>query len=279
LDIDTRLAQLRSAVGHADHLIDGATYPQVRDLFDACCTDQLQATELQQLSPEYGKEEHLLPVDGTGTAVHPSQDVIEDYRAQAAQHPGFAHWLQEAPFGDGQQPILLVARWLCHLVGFRHQTVELFLDHPAVPEYTLIQVRSLAKVEAPGCFDLPAAGHLTGVASPQEGLYKELEEELGLTGHDINDVQQIGSYDHVDPPDASDLYNAEHRTVFAGRLKGDALPRIRFVDHEVAAVAIYSLAEIQMLLDAHPERVASGLAHSWPLYLATRGLSGSWRTD
>jgi 8-oxo-dGTP pyrophosphatase MutT (NUDIX family) len=274
LDLAIHLAQLRSAVRRADHLLDGVTYPQVRDVFDTCRVDQRQATELPRLAPEYGKEEYLLPVDATGAAHAPPQDVVKDYRAHASRHPGFEHWLQEAVLGHGGQPILLVARWLCHLVGFRHRTVELFLDHPFIAEYTLVQVRSLAKVEAPGCFDLPAAGHIAGTASPQEGLCQELEEELGLIRNDISNLQQIGSYDHADPMSDSGLHNVEYRTVFAGRLKVDALQRIRFVDHEVAAIAVCSLTEIEMLLDTHPERVASGLTHSWPLYLATRSPSG-----
>jgi 8-oxo-dGTP pyrophosphatase MutT (NUDIX family) len=268
--LGAHVAQLSSAVAQADHRLDGITYPQVRALFDRCRSSAPDATALRQLAPEYGREEYLLPVDRTGAAVHPPRDVVEAYRAAARQHPAFGQWLQETPLGGEGWPVLLAARWLCHLVGFRHRSVELFLDHPAADEYTLLQVRSLNKVEAPGCFDLPAAGHIAGIAPPGDALFQELEEELGLTLADVCDVRPIGSYDHTDPVRRSGLRNAEYRAVFAGRLRAGALSRIRFVDGEVAAVALFSRVEIQMLLNSRPERVASGLAHSWSFYLAAR---------
>jgi 8-oxo-dGTP pyrophosphatase MutT (NUDIX family) len=270
LDIATRLTQIRSAVHGADHLLDDTTYPPVRDLFDACRTNPRQVAALQQRAPEYGREEYLLLVNHTGVVVHPPQTVVDQYRAHAARYPGFGRWFQETPLGSKGRPVLLVARWLCHLAGFRHRAVQLFLDHPAAAPYTLLQVRSMTKVQFPGCFDMPAAGHIAGIAPPGDTLFKELEEELGLTLADVAHIRPIGSYDCIEPPRRSELYDAEYRAVFCGRLQPGALARIRFVDGEVAAMAVFSTAEIQMLLHSHPERIASGLARSWPLYLAAK---------
>ena len=121
---------------------------------------------------------------------------LVDFNETLEHYPGFGRWFRAAQVGG--TPVLLVARWLCHLAGFRHRTVQLFLEHPTAEAYTLLQVRGLDKAEAPGSFDLPAAGHVAGVDTIEEALFAELEEELGLRAEDLDGLAAVGRYVYGD---------------------------------------------------------------------------------
>ena len=223
---------------------------------------------LEELAPEFGKSEFLLCVDDAGASVAPGKSVRTDLHDTLAHHPGFGRWFRVSQV-DGA-PVLLVARWLCHLAGFRHRTVQLFLEHPTADAYTLMQVRGLDKAEAPGCFDLPAAGHVAGVDTIEEALFGELEEELGLRPEDLNGLVAVGRYVYNDSLAGTAFRNVEYRAVYSARLKPGALGKARFVDGEVAALALFSVSEIETLIERFPERVASGLVGSWPIYRERR---------
>jgi isopentenyldiphosphate isomerase len=149
--------------------------------------------------------------------------------------------------------------------------VHLFIDHAQRDDYTLVQVRGFGKAESPGRFDLPAAGHSAGTESTGVTLHKELKEELGLDGDDLVDLKQIGGYEYQGVKGASGVHNVEFRTVFRSRLKACRLDRIGFADGEVAAICLFGKEELEVLLGTCPERVASGLRASFPIYLGSKG--------
>lgn len=283
------IRRLRAAVQRAAGALDGDVYQAAKALFMACLARRALFDELRRLAPQYGKPEFLLPVDASGAPLVPTDAVLQDFRLIVAANPEFALWLQEAGaraagvpasgIGRGAAPLvsgdaaLLVARWLCALSGLRHRTVELFIDHPQARGYTLIQVRSPAKLEYPGSFDLPCAGHVVGMASVEEGLFQELAEELGLREADLAGLRRLGAYEHAesraansDSPGAT--LDVEYRTLFRARLQPGALERIRFADGEVAAIAVFAVDDLQAVLRDTPARVASGLSASLALYLA-----------
>ena len=261
---------LQRQVAGADHVVSRDVYYKIRQLFLSSLDD---LPDLQQISPEYGKLEFLLCVHGTRELVPFLPEVLEDFEQTASLHPEFARWFKADKPKGSDLAVLLVARCLCHLIGIRHRTVHLFIDHPQVDDYTLVQVRGLGKVESPGCFDLPAAGHIAGLALTTDTLLKELEEELGLDRNDIVNLEQIGCYEYEGVEDGSGVHNVEFRTVFRSRLKDGRLDGIRFVDGEVAAVCLFTMRELEVLLDTFPEMVASGLRASFPIYLGSRGNS------
>jgi isopentenyldiphosphate isomerase len=258
------IKRLRSRVSQADHLLTPAAYAEVIHLFDACASDPALVSALRARSPEWSRREFLLNVDGTGHLAAPMDGMLADFRDRGNEHRDVDNWLEEGQV-DGR-PVLLVARWLCHLVGFRHRTVQTFLDHPTANGYTLLQVRGFDKDEAPGCFDMPCAGHVAGPETAEEALSHELGEELGLERSDVPSLQALGCYEYRDLAEGSPLWNVEFRAVYRGRLAAGALAKMRFVDGEVAAVALFAASEVGRLIEAAPERVASGLAGSWGMY-------------
>jgi isopentenyldiphosphate isomerase len=262
------ISRLRAQTTQADHCLTPSTYHEIRRLFEACASDPSTLDALRARAPEYAGREFLLNIDEQGEPVHPTPPVLAGYRRTLRRHPAFALWLEERR--SAGRPLLLVSRWLCHLAGFRHRTVQLFLDHPAADGYTLLQVRGFDKAEAPGCFDTPCAGHVTALQSLDEALLEELAQELGLDRSDLSPPEFLGRYQYRDAIDGPTRYNVELRTVHRSRLLPGALSRIRFLDREVAALALFAASEVEPLLDTAPDRVASGLAASWPLYLRAR---------
>jgi isopentenyldiphosphate isomerase len=261
VEAEAPLSALLGTLERADYVLDQATYLKVRALFLACADTPALLQMIQRIAPEYGKPEFLLCVDAKGQAVTLDTNTLQDFSTLATEKPNFELWFQSSQDGTEGRPVLLVARWLCHLAGFRHRVVHLFLDHPTVPGYTLVQVRGAVKAEAPGKFDLPVAGHVIGVEKVKAALAQEMREELGLTRADVVDLRLLDEYEYADPVDAP-LHNREWRSVFSARLQAKALPRIRFADGEVAAIATFSLDELRTLAEAFPERLASGLAYS-----------------
>jgi isopentenyldiphosphate isomerase len=260
-------ARLRLRIAEEQHVLSRDSYHRLWQQFMALRFD---VQRMSELTPEYDQQESLLNVDDKGNAVPFTHDTLDDFREAASQYPAIARWFQIARVAERDSQVLLVGRWLCHLVGIRHRTVQLFIDHPSLGDYTLIQVRGLNKVESPGCFDLPAAGHIAGTESLTATLFKELEEELNLQREDIEDLALIGHYEYRGLQDGSSVQNVELCTVFRSRLKPGRLPKIRFVDGEVAAISMFDLSELQALIATFPERTASGLRGSLPLYLQSR---------
>jgi isopentenyldiphosphate isomerase len=188
--------------------------------------------------------------------------LLADYRETLTRHAGFTAWLREETAPEGEE-VLLVTRWLCHLAGYRHRTVQLYIMHPERPDYVFVQVRGLTRPEAPGNFDSPVAGHVPGLADPAAIILAELAEEIGLSPEDVRDLRLTTTYNYLTPDRTELFYNNEYRAVFTCRLAPEAWPRLRFPDAEVAAICIFAVGELAALIERYPERVASGLRASF----------------
>jgi isopentenyldiphosphate isomerase len=294
MEIEDLLARLRAAATASGHVLDLTTYRAAHDLFARCDAGPAGAAALAALAPEYGQPEYLASVDAGGRSEHHPRELIEDFQAFAARRAGFRAWFQPAldeglpvsawpwrstgfrawfqpALDEGERPVLLAARWLCHLAGLRHRTVQLFIDHPSLRAYTLIQVRALSRPEAPGAFDLPVAGHVAGLAPVGEALLREMEEELGLSSDGVEALAFLGACNYEEPPANLSWRNYEHRAVFRCRLAPGGLAGLRLQSSEVAAICIFPVEELVALLKRFPERIASGLRESFVLYAGRQG--------
>lgn len=247
---------LRRTVRAAGHALTEEAYAAARQAFE-------QGLDAASLAPEYGRREYLRNVAADGAPIPATAAMLEDYRRTIGQRPEFGLWFQET---QAPRPALLAARWLCHLAGLRHATVQWFLDDAAREGYTLAQVRGVDRPQAPGCFDLPAAGHVVGATPPEEARWLELREELGLGPPDLADVELLVRGEYIDPRDDGTIYDVEDCHVYRGRLHEGALSRIRFVDGEAAAVALFAVPALAALIERFPERVGPGLRAAWRYY-------------
>ena len=215
---------------------------------------------MEHAGPEFERDEFLLNVDQGGRPTEVSARDTADTQRTIAAYPAYARWFRVEA---GQ---LLVARWLCHLVGLRHRTVHLMLDHPLLPGHLIVQVRSLSKHEAPGCFDLPVAGHVTGVETPERALATECKEELALSRECLAGLRQIGAHEQALLPTPSGFSDVEYQMVYRARLTRAGWLHASAADHEVAAIAAFSRSDLAAMLREHPDRVAPGLTAALSRY-------------
>lgn len=222
-------------------------------LTDALVDDLVRGAREGSLD-DLPRNEFLLPLDANGAAVSIEQATAERVTAATEAAPGLEALLRVAA-----RRTVLVSRGVCHRIGLRHRTVQLLLDHPTQAALALIQVRGFDKVDAPGAFDLPCAGHVIGLATAADSLAKELGEELGLKMADLVGLERLGAYEYRDLDQRPGFVNVEHRDVYRARLTEGAPARIRFADGEVAGLVVMARATVRELAARYPGRVASGL--------------------
>ncbi len=274
MDFNGTLSQVRSSLKEEGSVLNKRVFDKITDFFLLCFQDPQHSESLRQRSSEYSKiekqaekdREFFLNVDDNGLS-HPTDILVQAFQTKADQYPSFHLWFSESQAPDDTTPVLLVARWLAHFAGFRHRCAHIFLDHPKKEDYTFVQLRSFSKADSPGCFDLPVGGHAKGCERIKKTAEKELYEELNLCLTNIDCFDSIGSYNYNDPPKRPDFHNVEHRTVFWGRLQSQSLSTTQFSDGEVAALCMFSIPELSILLEQFPERAGSGLIGSLHVYL------------
>jgi isopentenyldiphosphate isomerase len=265
----TLVNELTSLVERSDYVLDEATFAGILKLFTLIEEDQTSRIHLRVVSPEFGEPEFLRSLASNGEPVWPPEALVNQIQKQLHLHPTFARWMCEVQT-PGQGPItFLIARWLCHLAGFRHGTVQLFIELPDRDGTTLLQVRGAKKTDAPGCYDLPVAGHISRLDNPLESLRRESIEEMALNLDMVDHLSFLGAYDFVDHERRSHLTNMEYRYVYACRLNAAPWQSLQPDPEEVASISIFSYDEIENLLTTFPERFASGIKSSFPLYSNT----------
>lgn len=258
---------LRLQVAQTGFVLSPAIFKRIQKLFlQEYAVDD--GSRLLALTREYNHPEYLLVVDAAGQPVLPDAGMLKAFADSAREAPLFQRWFRLEAIAEGPhqgKPVLLAARWLCHLSGLRHVTVEMFLDPPAWPGVTLVQVRGVNKMESPAGFDLPCAGHVDGQDGIAASMWKELEEELGLCAEDLEEMHEVCRFDA--PADSGpEPRNHEYRVLYQARLKAASVNRIRLREGEVAGLAVISLPELRVLIERFPERVASGLVEAMPFY-------------
>ncbi len=254
---------LREAVLAEERVLSRTVFEQIRQIFIGQYAGRKRTAEV--LTREYGREEFLLVVDDQGMASGTSDSSSQVYHDTVAKNPVFGKWFQEANVPETGQ-VLLAARWLCHLIGLRHRTVEIFIDPPHLEGHTLVQVRGMDKYEAPGAFDIPCAGHVSQADSAAGALRKELAEELNLSIDDLTAMCLVARYNSYTGSLQGECLNNEYRFLYRARLKDNAAKYIRFTDGEVAGLAVFSVLELRALVERFPERIASGLGDAMIYY-------------
>lgn len=264
---EASIQELVDAVAASGHQIGDAAFDAFQ-MFLGQCDKQPGGVEAacRRIAPEYGRAEYLLCVDHSGKGTSIPAPMLNQILMLCKRWPAWEASFRIVGPQDGSEPALLIARWLCHLAGFRHRTVHLFLDHPILSDHTLIQVRGINKEEAPGRFGLPVAGHIVGLDTTQETLAKELGEELGLSIKMLADLRHLGCYESKHPSDLDELCNVECHEVYRARLSSEGWLCAHARDAEVAAIAAFQVADLYAMVDRFPERVASGLKGSLSMY-------------
>lgn len=188
--------------------------------------------------------------------------------------PGGKDWNEEFAVTrpDGSSTGVWGARWLFHLLGIPHRSVDIGLTTPG--GLVLLQRRSPRKADNPDLWDLAVTGHVSraGGESAETGYraaaLRELEEELGLGSALAHRRRELGAPDadvscllegkglleidlpRADPPDPDPRWwhlNVEIRQLFGGILSAEALARLCPQAEEVSGVFLCSRAEARRL--------------------------------
>jgi len=133
--------------------------------------------------------------------------------------------------------------------GLLHRIVRIVIEHP--DGRLLLQRRSPAKDLFPDCWDNAVGGHVDVGEDYETAAYRELEEELGLTGQHL---LEMGAYCSATQTQGHSL-NRFHRTY---KMMTDTLPD-KLELGKVDEVRWFTLAEVKQLIREHPEHVADGL--------------------
>lgn len=115
-------------------------------------------------------------------------------------------------------------------------------------DQVLIQQRS-EHVAKPLLLDNSVGGHVDAGETYEQAAYRELEEELGLTGYGLKEIQlSYRTYDFF-----SGVYSLR---------VPDAI-ELNFDPHEVKALLWFAPEELTALVTNEPERCTKGMVQTW----------------
>jgi 16S rRNA (adenine1518-N6/adenine1519-N6)-dimethyltransferase len=117
----------------------------------------------------------------------------------------------------------------------------------------LIQKRSSKKELFPGRWDNSAAGHVDAGETYEQAALRELNEELGLKGIEL---QKLGDY-YVDVTD--DWRHMKRFTRSYKIVLQDPLPSFNLPKDEVESIEWMDIEKVKALVANHPEQVTDGL--------------------
>ena len=142
-------------------------------------------------------------------------------------------------------------RDVIHRDGLKHRAVHIFAlnKHGEI----FLQKRSRLKDKCPGLWDSSAAGHVDAGEEYQACAIRELEEELGLTGHNVTEVGKLGAHANT---------GWEHVRLYATLADG----KIRFPCVEIEYGQWFTMPQIDAWVEAVPEDFAPGFLACWKLW-------------
>ena len=142
-------------------------------------------------------------------------------------------------------------RDVIHRDNLKHRAVHIFAlnKHGEI----FLQKRSRLKDKCPGLWDSSAAGHVDAGEEYEACAVRELEEELGLTDHDVQEVGKLGAHANT---------GWEHVRLYATLADG----KIRFPCVEVEYGHWFTMPQIEEWVNAVPEDFAPGFLACWKLW-------------
>ena len=256
--LDKLLKNVREVAADEGNMLTEKSYRELLKLYLYVTNHVPYLDRKELLSREYQKDEFLAVVDIMGNVIEAPSTILHDFRHSSSQHPELKEWFHEHAL-EGEKNTLLVARWLCHAVGIRHGTSHLILTMEDDEDQIVVQLRSMKKAEAPGCFDLPVAGHVDGLQSYDETIRKEAEEELGLNFKKLSHIEYLRGYEQTSQSKDGRIWNAEYHRVYRAQLSRGQLAEIKPDPEEVAGIMVLSQIELKGMMKTNPERFASGI--------------------
>jgi 8-oxo-dGTP pyrophosphatase MutT (NUDIX family) len=257
----------RQAVESTGGVLTSESWAGIKEFY-RFISSELRPSDLPILiSSEFDSGEFLACVDPGGDKVMTPASLVTDFTQFLEANPAFNSWFIIGRHIGFDQPFLLPARWLCHLLGLRHGTAHLILFVSNPSGRLLLQVRSMRKNTSPGCYDLPVAGHVDGLQSYEDTLRKETFEEIGLDIDRLTDLRCLGGYLDCDKENEIVFNNCEYHRVFSASIKTNLIPGLVPLPGEVATLAVFPPDEIRTMRRAFPVIFAPGIQQTFDRFL------------
>lgn len=166
-------------------------------------------------------------------------------------------------------------RWLCHLLGLRHQAVHILLgwQSPKLGLCWVLQLRSWDKADAPAHLDISAAGHVSYKFSsePEKVALQELNEELGIEVHKFIEtgLKVIPAYEMTNRSSNPNFRNREWCHLYYAEISQDQWNNINFNDGEVSGLMLVPASQSNSLLNSEILPQAAALKYSLYHFIST----------
>lgn len=152
---------------------------------------------------------------------------------------------------EADQVIGQKTRKAVHAEKLIHRAVHIFVFNKR--KEILLQKRSGLKDNFPNRWDSSAAGHLNAGETYQDCVVRELQEELGITDVDIQEISKLS-------PNEKTGY--EWIGLYLSRYDG----ALRYPCSEVYTTEWFSIEQVQQWIDKRPEDFASGFIECWSVF-------------
>lgn len=145
-------------------------------------------------------------------------------------------------------------RDVIHRDQLKHRAVHVFVMNRKGELF--LQKRSRLKDKCPGLWDSSAAGHVDAGEDYPTCAIRELEEELGLSDHQVLEVGRLGAHANT---------GWEHVRLYATLIEGV----IRFPCVEIEYGQWFTMEQIESWVSKIPEDFAPGFVACWKLWKET----------
>ncbi|MCP5536684.1 MAG: ribosomal RNA small subunit methyltransferase A [Akkermansiaceae bacterium] len=152
---------------------------------------------------------------------------------------------------DDDMVLRQATRDTVHQQNLLHRAVHLFVFNKR--KELFLQKRSRLKDRHPGVWDSSAAGHLAAGEDYEETAVRELDEEMGIKGTEVQEVGRVAACENT---------GWEHVRLYLARHDG----AVRFPCSEVEAGQWFSLDELRQWVHARPQDFASGFIECWNVF-------------
>lgn len=127
----------------------------------------------------------------------------------------------------------------CHKNNLRHRAVHILVFNPKGELF--IQKRSKTKDVFPGLLEGSASGHVSSGETYEEAAVRELEEELGIKDHKLNEVAKFQM-----------KVGKEHEIVKVLMLRCDCAAKVSSEEAEEGKFMPYK--EVRQMIKAEPDK-------------------------
>lgn len=146
-------------------------------------------------------------------------------------------------------------RKFVYKAGLNHRLIRVLLFNTA--GQVLLQWRSKEEDSFPETWDQSAGGHVDAGEVYEEAAYRELEEELGVSGIKLS---------HWKTYYTSGSFGGKHYNRFNGVFIGEYEGPLVLQEEEVAEVRWWGQTELQEKMKSDPQLFTPGLMKLWEEY-------------